>query len=268
MVDATLGEGGHAFSICEALGSEGTLIGIDLNESNLERARRCLEGGVCQKKFYLDNFRNIANLVKEADAILFDLGYSSGELEESSRGFSFQKDEPLFMNYGNDGLTAAEILNSWNEEKIAEILKALGEEKFARQIAREVVLTRAKKRILTTFDLNQIIAHATPVWYQKRRLHPSTKSYQALRLAVNDELGALVEGLKGAWQILNPKGRLAVISFHSLEDRIVKNFFRDKKKAGEGELVTKKAVRPTREEVLDNPRARSAKLRILEKNEF
>ena len=265
IVDATLGEAGHALSICEAIGPQGTLLGIDLNQTNLEKSRKRLAGGICHAQFLQANFRNIKDFASEADGVLFDLGYSSGELEESGRGFSFQKDEPLLMRYGEEGLTAAEILNSWSEERTADILETLGEERFAEKIAREIVIYRKRKRILTTFDLNEIITRATPRWYQKGRLHPATKTYQALRMAVNDELAALEEGLQGAWRILKSQGRLVIISFHSLEDRLVKNFFRDKSKTGQARLITKKPMRPKREEVLVNARARSAKLRSLEK---
>lgn len=206
------------------------------------------------------NFRNLDKLIGHVrpDAILLDLGFSGDQLE-SGRGFSFQVDEPLDMRMSGEGITAAEILNNWDEETLELILRGFGEEENSRRIAKEIVARRELKPFTTTEDLLEVLGE------RRGKRHPATKTFQALRIAVNEELPALEEGLEKAFKALTPQGRLAVISFHSLEDRIVKNFFRDKAKAGEGKLITKKPTVPSGEEVKKNPRSRSAKLRIIEK---
>lgn len=175
------------------------------------------------------------------------------------------KDEPLDMRMSQSGLTAAEIVNSWDESAISLILHGFGEEKFSARIAKEIVRRREMKPFETTFELVEAINASVPVFYKRSRIHPATRTFQALRIAVNEELNALEEGLEKSWQALASGGRLAVITFHSLEDRIVKNFFRDRVKAGEGSLVHKKPIVATEEEILENPRSRSAKLRAIRK---
>lgn len=199
------------------------------------------------------------------DAILLDLGISSDQLETSGRGFSFQKDEPLDMRMGKTGLTAADILNSFDEDALELILRGFGEEKYSYRIAKEIVRSRELRPFRTTGDLVQAIESVVPMGYKRGRINPATRTFQALRIAVNEELTALESGLQNGFEILNKNGRFAVISFHSLEDRLVKNFFREKAKSGEGKLINKKPIVPSEEEIMDNPRARSAKLRILEK---
>lgn len=194
---------------------------------------------------------------------------SSRHLEESGRGFSFKKDEPLDMRYHKilnlkskiSNLTAEKIVNNWPEPQIERILREYGEEGFAGRIAKKIVEARKIKPIGTTFQLREIIRKATPGWYQRKKIHPATKIFQALRIAVNDELGNLEKALPQALEILETGGRLAAISFHSLEDRIVKNFFRKKEKENLLKILTKKPVIPSFEETKTNPRARSAKLR-------
>ncbi|MFA5996619.1 MAG: 16S rRNA (cytosine(1402)-N(4))-methyltransferase RsmH, partial [Candidatus Paceibacterota bacterium] len=203
--------------------------------------------------------------IGHADKVLFDLGWSGYQIA-APRGFSFQRDEPLYMTYGEGGETAADIVNSSSEEDIADIIFTYGEERFARGIARAIVAARSKERILTTDALVAAIKAGTPVWYHERKIHPATKTFQALRIAVNDEIGSLREGLSAALTTLAPCGRLAVISFHSIEDRIVKNILRDAEQAGLGSLSPKKPIAPLRAEVLANRRARSAKLRVFERN--
>lgn len=201
------------------------------------------------------------------DAVIFDLGLSSDQLENSGLGFSFLRNEPLLMTFkrnpGKEDLTAGEILNTWEEKNLASILYGFGEEKFARKIAKAIVEARKEKEIKTTFELVEIIKKAVPAGYLRKKIHFATRTFQALRIAVNDELGALKSGLEKGFEVLKKEGRMAVISFHSLEDRIVKNFCREKSKRNQGRLINKKPLIAGEEELEINPRARSAKLRIL-----
>jgi 16S rRNA (cytosine1402-N4)-methyltransferase len=203
------------------------------------------------------------------DRILLDIGLSSNQFEDSGRGFSFQKDEPLIMSFKKDlketDLTAKEILNTWDRENIEAILKGYGEEQFAWKISKAIVERREQKPIETTFELVDIVKSATPKFYHHRKIHPATKTFQALRITVNDEIESLKDGINKGFNILNKDGRIAVISFHSLEDRIVKQFFREMEDSGVGKRITKKPILPSEEEIRENPRSRSAKLRILEK---
>jgi 16S rRNA (cytosine1402-N4)-methyltransferase len=201
---------------------------------------------------------------------LLDIGISSVQLDDSGRGFTFQKDEPLLMTMESEvipdvTLAAKDLINTSSEEALADIIYAYGEEKFARKIAKAIVDRRRITPLLTTFELVSVVESAVPSWYKRGKTNPATKTFQALRIAVNDELGALSQGIKESFEILKPGGRLAVISFHSLEDRIVKNMFRDLVKEERGELVSKKPIGPSRKEEISNPRARSAKLRVIQK---
>jgi len=252
------------------LGVNGTLIGFDLDHDAIERAESILAESVCKKILVEANFRELgAELgklgINRIDKALFDLGWSSFQLE-AGRGFSFQKDEPLLMTYTKDvnGLTADVIVNTWAEGSIADVLYGWGEERYARRIAKAIVERREIKPIKTSRELADIVKGAVPVVYRYGRLHPATKTFQALRIAVNDELGALKQGISAAWDRLNANGRIAVISFHSIEDREVKRLFADLAKHG-GRLVVKKPIVAGKEELIANPRARSAKLRIIEK---
>ncbi len=213
------------------------------------------------------NFRDIDTLLGDIqpDAILLDIGLSSDQLEASGRGFSFQKEEPLDMRMSQSGLSASEILNSWDESAIELILRGFGEERYSQRIAEEIVRRREIKPFETTSDLVSAVEAVRPKSW-KDKISPATKTFQALRIAVNEELTALEEGIEKSFKVLNKGGRLAVISFHSLEDRIVKNYFRDLAKEGQGELITKKPIVASEEEVRENPRSRSAKLRIIQKN--
>lgn len=273
LVDATLGGAGHFKAMHEKLGTEGFLIGIDADEAALVRAQAYLTtaGEGPKTELVLGNFRNLdavldAAQVKQIDGILFDLGWSSFHLA-SGRGFSFQADEPLLMTYGNplQGTTAADLVNKASEEAISDMIFSLGEERFARQIARGIVAARDVKPITMTSELVEIVKASTPAWYHHRRINPATKTFQALRIAVNDELGAIRSGISSALAHLSEGGRLVVITFHSIEDRIVKHMLRDAAHEGQGILVTRKPVVPSVEECVKNPRARSAKLRIFEK---
>lgn len=273
-VDATVNRGGHAKEIALLLGAKGHLVGIDQDESALKEAEENLKDAPCQITLIHGNFRNISSLVKkegikEVDGVLMDIGLSSDQLGESGRGFSFQKDEPLLMTFktsaDEDTLTAKEIVNNWDVENIATILTAYGEEQFAGKIAEAIVIERKVAPIETTADLVRIIERVVPFWYKHKKIHFATKTFQALRIAVNDEMSALKEGLEGAFEILRPGGRLGVISFHSLEAKILKNFMKEKEGAGLGKLVTGKAILPSRAEIVANPRSRSAQLKIIKK---
>jgi len=212
-----------------------------------------------------DNFVNLAEIVKRehfnrVKGILLDLGYSSWHLEDSGRGFSFQKREPLDMRYSlQNQLTAEKIVNFWSKFEIEKILQEYGEEKFAREIAEKIIEERKARPIKTTSHLVEVVSRAVSKGYLRARIHFATKTFQALRIAVNDELNNLKAVLPQALQILEPAGTLAVISFHSLEDRIVKNFLKDN--ALNLNLLTKKPIVPTYQEIKINHRARSAKLR-------
>ncbi len=273
-VDGTLGGGGHSEEVCKKFGSQVKVIGIDLDEDALARAKERLFSQGFKIIFLQGNFRNIDTILNsagfsKADKILLDIGLSSNQFEESSRGFSFQKDEPLIMSFKKNldegELSAREIVNNWDEENLEAILQGYGEEQFAWRIARAIVSKRALKPIETTSELVDIILGATPKFYHHQKIHPATKTFQALRITVNDEIRSLKEGVQKSFELLNPSGRLAVISFHSLEDRIVKQFFNERDKNGEGKKINKKPIVPSEEEVKENPRARSAKLRIIEK---
>lgn len=273
VVDATIGGGGHLRLLASALSAEGTCIGIDADSDAIARGKEALSGMRCRTIIAHDNFRNLsqileANGITTIDKALFDLGWSSYHLT-SGRGFTFRATEPLLMNYDarDSAITAADIVNGETEEAIADILFTLGEERFARSIARSIVEKRAQKRLLTTQDLVEAVEAGTPRWYQTRRIHPATKTFQALRMYVNDELGALREGLAAALTHLSIGGRVAVITFHSIEDRVVKLMLKDAAHQGLGVLVNKKPITPSFEETKRNPRARSAKLRVFEKTE-
>lgn len=273
VVDATLGGAGHFSKLLAALGEGGVIVGIDADSAAVERAREVYAADRRPTRpvanLVNDNFRNLARILErlgigQVDKILFDLGWSGYQIA-APRGFTFMNDEPLLMTYGEGGETAADIVNSSSEEDVANLIFTYGEERFARTIAKAIVAARGKERILTTGALVVAIEAGVPAWYRKGKLHPATKTFQALRIAVNDEIGALREGLAAALAALSPGGKLAVISFHSIEDRIVKNVLRDAVERGEGSLSPKKPIAPSRAEVLKNRRARSAKLRVFER---
>lgn len=277
LLDGTLGGAGHA---CELIRTKKniTFIGIDADGDALARARKILSA--CSEKngakiiLEKTNFRNIDNVlekyhIEKVDKALFDLGLGS-HTYEAGRGFSFQKDEPLVMTLDNEAnkenaVTAYAVVNEWSEDTLADIIYGFGEERYAYRIARGIIHARDKKPIETTKELSEIIYESVPFFYRHGKIHPSTKTFQAIRIAVNDELNALKDALEKSWNHLNVQGRIAVISFHSLEDRIVKTFFLSKEKEGMAAILTKKPLTPTNEEIKDNPRSRSAKLRIIEK---
>lgn len=271
VVDSTLGGGGHSREILN-LYPNIKIIAIDKENIAFERSGLSIFKN--RISFNNTSFENIDEVlkkekIKEVDAILFDLGLSSDELDNSKRGFSFLRDEDLLMtmkdNLGEDDLTAKEIVNTWEEDSLRDIIYGYGEEKFAKRIARGIVEQRNKKEIKTTFDLVKIIMNSVPSSYKKGKIHPTTKTFQALRIAVNNELEGLKIALEKSLKSLKKGGRIAVISFHSLEDRIVKNFYKEKKNEGIIILINKKPIIPSKEEIINNKRSRSAKLRILEK---
>jgi len=275
VVDATLGGAGHFAAILAKLGEGGVIVGIDADSAAVERAREVYadDRRTTRPVAHLvnDNFRNLARILERlgighVDTVLFDLGWSGYQIA-APRGFSFsaEQDQPLLMTYGEGGETAADIVNSSPEGELADLIFVYGEEHFARGIARAIVESRSHGRILTTDALVAAIKAGTPHWYHERKIHPATKTFQALRIATNDEIGALREGLAAALSALAPGGRLAVISFHSIEDRVVKNMLRDAALTGLGTMHPKKPVVPSRAEILRNRRARSAKLRVFER---
>ncbi len=276
-LDGTLGGAGHALAIAKALDGKLTVIGLDRDPQAIVRAEETLKGKAGKIILENEDYRNLDKVLEKhgitgVGMILLDLGLSSDELENSGRGFTFQKDEPLLMTMGDPTkypFTARDIVNNWAEEDIANVIFGYGEERFARRIARTLINYREKKKIETSGELAEIVKSCMPgyfkkIQYKRGKIHPATKTFQALRIAVNDELNALKEGLAKGYAALNSGGRMAIISFHSLEDRIVKDF--NKQKGIEGaKIITKKPITAGDQEQAENPRSRSAKLRILEK---
>jgi 16S rRNA (cytosine1402-N4)-methyltransferase len=271
-LDGTLGGGGHVRAIANALKGNVNVIALDRDPHAIKRAEENLRGEAKRMIIENDDFRNLDKClmkhgIQTVDMILLDLGISSDELETSGRGFSFQKDEPIHMTMGDPTshlFTARTIVNEWKEEDIANVIYAYGEERFARRIARAIVFAREKKPIESSYELAEVVKMSLPAFVRRGKTHPATKTFQALRIAVNDELKALEEGLAKSVEHLSSKGRIAVISFHSLEDRIVKNYFKDID-GKKGKIITKRPLKPGDQEVAENPRSRSAKLRVFEK---
>ena len=271
-VDGTVNGGGHAWAISEVVGSKGKVLGIDRDKDLINRLRDRVKAEHKKNIEAVEgSFADIEEIAHEhsmnlVDAVLLDLGFSSYHLEESGRGFSFIRNEILDMRYDTSrNPTAHDILMRFSLNELEKIFHEYGEEQFSRQIAKAILEARKRGDILWTKDLVGIIESAVPAWYKHRKTHPATKVFQALRIAVNDELSHIPRGIQGALQILKPGGRLAIISFHSLEDRIVKTTFSLFKKEGLIKNITKKPVVPSREEIRLNPRSRSSKLRIAEK---
>ncbi len=298
-IDGTIGSGGHAVKIFEKILPSGKLLGLDLDKNSLEiaeakiltelRIKNRPSGDLPRAKTELrnnlilvqGNYADLPEILKKhklpkADGLLLDLGFSSEQLE--GKGISFLKNEKLDMRYDSESKnpTAAEIINSFNEKDLADIFWKYGEERLSRQIARKIIEERKKKTIKTTFDLVEIIKKAIP--FRHNRLHPATKVFQALRIYVDNELENLEKLLSNLGKIIKGRkikgparnathsvagGQVAIISYHSLEDRLVKNCFRDLKNQGKAQILTKKPIRPSQEEIIDNPRSRSAKLRAI-----
>lgn len=268
-IDGTVGCGGHSKEILKRIGPKGKLLGIDWDRDAITNFRLKIESS--QNVILVQgNYADIPEILEEqglgkADGLLLDLGFSSEQIEKSGRGFSFQKDEPLDMRYDQtEGMTAMDVLNKFSEKDLAEIFWKYGEERFSRRIAEKIIEERKRQPIKTTFDLVEVIKKTVPKSYERGRLHPATRVFQALRIFVNQELENLETLLKNIAQIIKSKGRIAIISFHSLEDRLVKNYFRELKKQGKALILTKKPITAKRDEIFNNPRSRSAKLRVIQ----
>jgi len=270
-IDATAGEGGHGLAILKKNGPNGKLLGIEINSGVYEGLKEKMAEMAKRVVLVNDSYINLEKIVKRNDfkpihGILFDLGMCSWHLDTSGKGFSYLKDEPLDMRFDTkNDLTAAEIINTWDIKKIEKILREFGEEKYVYRISLAIKGARKKERIIGTQQLVDILKRALPKNYDNKRIHFATRTFQALRIAVNNELQTIEEGLRQAIKILEPNGKIVVISFHSLEDRIVKNIFREKAKIGKLNILTKKPITPCLEEIKNNSRSRSAKLRAAEK---
>lgn len=274
VVDGTINGGGHSFEISKQLSHAGILIGIDQDATGLAVSEKKLRDAAPQINLIHDNFKNIDVIIADLglesiDKVLLDLGWSSNQFENPDRGFSFMHDGPLLMTLSENPesapFTAYDIVNDWSQESLMDILEGYGEEKYAWHIVQAIIRARDENPISSTLALAQIIYDAVPVKYRNTALHPATKTFQALRITVNNEMEVLKQGLEKSFQLLSSGGRMVVISFHSIEDRIVKNFFKDKHYEQQAIIVTKKPVTATDEELQENRRSRSAKLRILEK---
>ena len=287
-VDGTLGGGGHSFHIAERLSDGGRLIGIDQDDAAIGAAGERLAPFGGRVSIFRSNYRDMDKVLKEAgvfgvDGILLDLGVSSYQLDTLERGFSYKEDTRLDMRMDRrQSLTAKEIVNEYSMQELFYIIRDYGEDKFAQNIAKHIVQAREKGRITTTGQLNEIIAAAIPAKMRAAGGHPSKRTFQAIRIACNRELEVLQDSLDMLIGLLNPKGRLCIITFHSLEDRIVKAAFRKNEnpcicppgfpvcvcgKQSQGRVITRKPILPTEEEITENKRAKSAKLRVFEKRE-
>jgi 16S rRNA (cytosine1402-N4)-methyltransferase len=273
MVDATIGHGGHSWLFGQSLGPDAVIFGFDFDENSIKRANEKLSPLDCRVILINDNFANIMGRIREhdienVDFILADLGVSSSQLEDVEKGLSFLQDMPLDMRIDKRiKTTAADIVNKMDEKSLADLIFRFGQDRASRRIARFIVRQRAEKPIETTGQLAAIVCRAfgKTAKGKRRRIHPATRTFQALRIAVNNELENLQNLLEQAPRLLKKNGYIAVISFHSLEDRIVKNNFKENKINGVYRIITKKPISPTRLEIDENRRARSAKLRIAQK---
>jgi 16S rRNA (cytosine1402-N4)-methyltransferase len=264
-VDGTYGNGGHSELILEAVGEKGQLLGLDRDPQAIKRARAKFGK---QKNFKAEeaSYAELVLILKKkklpkTDGVLLDLGFSSFQIDEATRGFSFLREGPLDMRYGTTGPTAAEIISSISEVELADAIYKYGEERFSRRIAKAIVEARRKRKISTTSELAEIISSVLP---RRGKLHPATRTFQALRILTNSELQELENFFENLPNCVAREGRVAVISFHSLEDRIVKNAFKSLSKGGQGKELTKKPLTASRKEAIENPRSRSAKLRAFQ----
>ena len=285
-VDGTLGGGGHSFEIAKRLNDNGRLIGIDQDEAAILAAGERLKDFGDKVTIVRSNYRNALSVlhdlgIEKIDGMMLDLGVSSYQLDTQERGFSYRYDAPLDMRMDlRQTLTAKDIVNGYSETELFHIIRDYGEDRFAKNIAKHIVMARAKKPIETTGELNEIIRAAIPAKMRAEGGHPSKRTYQAIRIECNKELEVLKESLEELISILNPGGRLCIITFHSLEDRIVKTAFKKAEnpctcppsfpvcvcgKKSQGKVITGKPVLPCEEEMESNPRSKSAKLRIFEK---
>ncbi|MDD6716252.1 MAG: 16S rRNA (cytosine(1402)-N(4))-methyltransferase RsmH [Firmicutes bacterium] len=285
-VDGTLGGAGHSFEIAKRLTDGGRLVGIDQDKDAIAAAVKRLEPYQDRVTIVRSNYENMPQVLSQlgidgVDGILLDLGVSSYQLDNPERGFSYNTDEPLDMRMDQDNpVSARQILNTWSVEKIEQIIRDYGEEKFAARIAKNIAAQREKKPLETTGELAAIIRASIPMKMQVRGGNPCKRTFQAIRIACNRELDVLRDSIDGMIGLLNPGGRLCIITFHSLEDRIVKNAFKRNEnpcicppefpvcvcgRKPKGTVITRKAILPSQEELLDNKRSASAKLRVFEK---
>ena len=285
-VDGTLGGAGHSSQIAQRLGANGRLIGIDQDSEAIEAAGRRLEPYKSKVTIVHDNYRNTAQILKDLgiskiDGMLLDLGVSSYQLDNAQRGFSYRFDAPLDMRMNRENnLSAYEIVNSYSESELFHVIRDYGEENFAKNIAKHIVQRRQTKPVETTFELNEIIKAAIPAKMRAKEGHPSKRTFQAIRIECNSELEVLKESIGELIDLLSPGGRLCIITFHSLEDRIVKTAFKNAQdpctcppsfpvcvcgKVSKGTVVTHKPILPSEAELEENSRSKSAKLRIFEK---
>lgn len=271
VLDATVGGGGHSEEILRKIVPGGRLIAVDKDSEAIERVRRRLTEFEEAVTYVNDDFRNIEKIfdylgIDSIDKALFDLGMSSFQVDDGQRGFSFFKEGPLDMRFDpSRGISAREIVNEFSSVAIADIIKKFGEERHAVLVSKKICSVRKNRRIETTGELKDIIVDAIGQKYRKQRLHPAVRTFQALRIYVNDEVAAAEEGINKTLDYLKPGGRICVISFHSLEDRVVKNIFRDKARDRQLKILTRKPIVPEEEEIRLNPRSRSAKLRAAER---
>ena len=287
-VDGTLGGGGHTYEVCKQLDKTGRVIGIDQDEAAIEAAGIRLSGFGEKVTIVRSNYCNAKSQlhkigIENIDGMILDLGVSSYQLDTAERGFSYMQDAPLDMRMDRrQTMTAKGIVNTYQQQELFRVIRDYGEDKFAKNIAKHIVLAREKEPILTTLQLAEIIKRAIPMKIQKTQGHPAKRTFQALRIELNKELEVLKNSLDDMIELLGDKGRLCVITFHSLEDRIVKSSFRRNEnpctcpsdfpicvcgKVSKGKIITRKPIIPSEEELLDNPRAKSAKLRIFEKQD-
>lgn len=285
-VDGTLGGGGHSYQICKRLSDKGRVIGIDQDGEALEAARERLKEFEDKITLVRSNYCEIETILKDlgvtkVDGIVLDLGVSSYQLDNLERGFSYKSDAPLDMRMDQrQGKTAAEVVNNYSENELFRIIRDYGEDKFAKNIAKHIVMARKESEIQTTAQLSEIIKRAIPMKVQAKGGHPAKKTFQAIRIEVNRELGVLKDSLDTMIECLNPGGRICIITFHSLEDRIVKTKFRENEnpctcppnfpvcvcgKESKGKVITRKPIIPTEQEMTENKRSKSSKLRIFER---
>ena len=286
-VDGTLGGGGHAYEVCRRLGDKGSIVGIDQDAAAVEAAGNRLkdfgEKVTIVRSNYCDMKSKLHELgIDKVDGIVLDLGVSSYQLDTAERGFSYREDAPLDMRMDTrQKMTARDIVNDYEEMELYRVIRDYGEDKFAKNIAKHIVAARKEKTIETTGKLTEIIRASIPMKYQKKSGHPAKRTFQAIRIELNRELEVLKDSLDDMIDLLNPGGRLCIITFHSLEDRIVKSAFRKNEnpctcpsdfpvcvcgKVSKGSILTRKPILPSEEEMEENSRAKSAKLRIFERS--
>ena len=286
-VDGTLGGGGHAYEVCKRLSDKGRLIGIDQDGEALEAAREHLKEFEDKITLVRSNYCEIDTILKDldidkVDGIVLDLGVSSYQLDNLERGFSYKSEAPLDMRMDQRQVkTAADVVNTYSENELFRIIRDYGEDKFAKNIAKHIVMERQKKPFETTAQLSEVIKHSIPMKFQNKGGHPAKKTFQAIRIEVNKELTVLRDSIDKMIELLNENGRICIITFHSLEDRIVKTKFRENEnpctcppdfpvcvcgKVSKGKVITRKPIVPGDKEITENKRAKSSKLRIFERH--